>query len=187
MLMVLFIAAATACGGNAFESGTSKDDAGDDQTSRPEASAADDGPNDSKQDGDARAPAHDAGTDSLELNCASTSLVQHSDGLGESFCDDQALGTYNVKLAEDACRAWGGDIQRSALYFTCGNGYACTDPSSHDGGIESWSCCKGKSCAVWNICGIGTGHVCLASQPLDAGPIPPVPSCCPLSSDPSWE
>jgi hypothetical protein len=95
----------------------------------------------------------------------SCALVQHSDGLGQSFDDCVPLGMYNSQLANDACMAAEQFPSVLSLRETC------------NGADEYVICCsQGPLSACWDYQGLLIGHVCSGSYP-----------CCPSSSDPTYE
>ena len=97
---------------------------------------------------------------------------QHSNGLGQTYTDCQALGTpgnqasYNVTMATEARAAWPFSGTDSA--GTCGAG----------GGAAAMSRQTASSCAVWAYTGSIAGYVHLNSATNQC--------FCPTTTDPTW-
>jgi len=60
--------------------------------------------------------------------CGTACQIAHSDGVGNAFYDCNALSTYNVTTALEACKAYAASIGGAAT--NCSDGYECGCPSA---------------------------------------------------------
>jgi cysteine-rich repeat protein len=89
--------------------------------------------------------------------CGMSQPVTHSNGLGQTWTDCTALGTYTQTQATAACTASTGSASSCSI-LPCAN---------------SQVVCSSTSC--WAYSGTGQGHVSTSGQ------------ACPISADPSWQ
>jgi hypothetical protein len=96
--------------------------------------------------------------------------IMHQDGLGQTFCDFNPLGTYNEVTATEAAAAWVISQGGSPANIQQGQ---CINPNPQ---VEVVS--AANSCAAWSYTA-PAGHVLLGSG---------VNNCqCPTISDPTWD
>ena len=86
-------------------------------------------------------------------------LSSHSDGVGQTFEDCIALGSYSEALAIDACNAFRGMGGVGCVSATC----------SSSAGEALIVCTEGlmTSCACWVYSGADVGHMRLGDSPTD--------------------
>ncbi len=106
-------------------------------------------------------------TDGCECNtpscCGSSCQTTHSNGIGQSYYDCVAQGTYNSTQANEACTAYASGCQT----------FSCTGPGSN---MVVCVTANGN-CVCWNFSGSNVGHVHQSGST----------TCnCPTGSDPSW-
>jgi collagen triple helix repeat protein/stigma-specific protein Stig1 len=98
--------------------------------------------------------------------CGGSCQTIHSNGLGQSYYDCNALGTYNVTTATEAATAFSATALMTQL--------ACTGGGSN----LVIAAQTGVACATWDYSGTEVGHVHLNSSST---------ACfCPGTSDPGW-
>jgi hypothetical protein len=97
--------------------------------------------------------------------CNGQPYIVHSNGLGQTFSDCVALGTYNITQATEAALAW--DPSGSVVLAQC--------LVSHDFVVYITN---GGETAAWDYYGTYAGHVALTQ-----GTTP----VCPTSADPVWD
>jgi len=92
--------------------------------------------------------------------CGSGCQTKHSNGLGQSFFDCTALGTYNQMQANEAAQAW--PQVGTVTTVLCDSGSALTKQTA-------------TQCATWAYSGTASGHVVVGSTCV-----------CPSITDASW-
>jgi hypothetical protein len=107
-------------------------------------------------------------TDGCECNtpscCGSSCATTHSNGIGQSYYDCVAQGTFNSTQATEACGAYTSS--------------ACSTLSCTGGGSNLVACgTNNGACVCWDYSGSNVGHV---HASVNA-------TCyCPSTTDPSW-
>lgn len=107
--------------------------------------------------------------------CGTACQTQHDNGLGNTFYDCVASGTYNVAQATEACVAFTNDAAQ------CNANFFCT--AGADGGVIAQLVCSDTSptaCACWTYSGVAVGHV------ANSGLTGPLNCQCPQTSHPMW-
>jgi hypothetical protein len=170
VLMALAVRALTGCGGAPFDIVDAGDDAGSEGggvviVTSPEA-APDSG----------AAPETGAGPDAGPEAC--TSLIKHSNGIGQTWTDCAPLSTYDEVEAISACES------NSVLHSP----YPACDVNMCGGSIATAFCNVDVSvpgfCTCWTFAGPGAGRVLSHACDLDAGP--GAATCAGPGND-SWE
>jgi hypothetical protein len=99
--------------------------------------------------------------------CGAACQSTHHDGLGHTYYDCVAAGTYDREQATEACAAFTGDATLCHAATACNP----TKTVCSDGG---------PSCACWSWSGPVSGHVEDSGQPAPACP-------CPSANSPTWD